>query len=236
MTKFSFCAALAAIVVCGVLVSIGPAQQGNGGYGYRPNPQQQPVQTQPRAMVSQPTIPVGLLDVGKVLENSSRIKARQEALRADMKKADNELIRERETILKLQAQLREIRSGHPEYKQREADIAKRGSDLQVKHKLMQKEFSERQAQLLYDAYKEIEQEVQAVAARRGFVMVMKYNGRDVPHDHLEAVFAYTSKPVVWFNQGLDITDEVLASLERRSGYNNPSISRNRPSIPTQPRR
>jgi Skp family chaperone for outer membrane proteins len=182
--------------------------------------------------------PIALLDVGRILEQSSRLKGQQEALKAEMKQADNVLVQEQQAIRKLQEQLRDYRSGTVEYKQREAEIANRVSQLQVNAKLKRKEFDERRANLLYQAYKEIEQEVQAVAMENGFAMVLRFTGKDVPRDNLEAVFMYAGKPVVWFNHGLDITEKVIARLEHRSGYGNRSVPnpQNRASIPGPPQR
>ncbi|HLA85307.1 MAG TPA: OmpH family outer membrane protein [Thermoguttaceae bacterium] len=255
MTKISFCAALAAVVLCGVFVSVALAQQGNPGYpaaqqanpGYPPSPQANQGYTQyrqpgPAAQpAAQPPMgaPVGLVDIGHILERSSRIKSEQEAMKARMKEVDNALMQEQDAIRKLQEQLREFNSGTNEYKQREAEIATRFSQLQVNAKLERKRFDEQRAQLLYKAYKEIEQEVQAVAAQRGFVMVLRFTGADVPQDNLEAVYMFAGKPVVWFNPGLNITDEVLQRLEQRAGYGgqpNMSSTQSRPGIPMQPRR
>lgn len=249
MTKFSMCAALAAVVLCSVLVPLALSQQGNptypaqagGGYQqYRPAPAPavgQPM-TQPAA---QPTgqrmpAPVALLDVGHILEKSSRMKAAKDVLTTAGQQAEQALVKEQEAIRHLQEGLRELRSGTPDYKQKEEEIAKRISDLQVTVKLKRKQLGEQQSMALYTAYKEIEQEVQSLAAERGFIMVLRISRVDVPQDNLEAVYTYAGKNVVWSHPQFDITDEILNRLERRSGYNNPAMSaRPNVGVPMPPR-
>lgn len=247
MTKSSFCAALAAVVLCGVLVSQAPSQQGNPGYpgsggtGYQPQyqPSVAPAAAQP-AMQPRVMTPVALLDVGRILDESSRMKATKQALQADVQNTDAAFGKEQDAIRKLQEGLGQLRQGSVEYKQLEEQIAKRISDLQVNAKLKRKELGERQSQALYTAYKEIEQEVQSIASERGIVMVLRIASGDVPQENLEAVYAYAGKNVVWFNRGLDITDEVLSRLERRSGYGgNPNMNnmqQGRAGVPMPPPR
>lgn len=248
MSKFSFCAALAAVVLCSVLAPVSWSQQGGGypsqgnaGYpaqgntGYQQyRPPTAPVASQPAGQPRMAT-PVVFLDMGRILEESSRIKAAKEALRADMKSADDGLIAEQESIRKLQEQLRQVNPGTMDYKQLEERIAKRISDLQVTAKLKRKEFGERQSQVLYGACKEIEQEVQSIAAERGILTVLRIASGDVPQENLEAVYAYAGRNVVYHHPSLDITNEVLARLERRGGYGNPNVSsRQGAGIPMQP--
>ncbi|MBN2217228.1 MAG: OmpH family outer membrane protein, partial [Pirellulales bacterium] len=174
--------------------------------------------------------------VGHILEESSRIKAAKETLKAEMQQADGQLVQKQETIRKKQEQLRQFQPGSREYKELEAEIAQDISNLKVEATLKRKEFGERQSQFLYNAYKEIEQEVQSLAAERGFVMVLRISRAEVPQENLEAVYAYAGKNVVWSDGRYDITNEILSRLERRAGYGaNPNMG-SRPTIPMQPRR
>ena len=240
MTKSPFFAAIAAIVLCGLLISAVIAWQ-NPGYNYGQQNGRQPVRQPVRTAQPQTMPPVALIDVGRILEQNSRLKAEKQSLIAEMKQADEKLVERQKAIRSLQMQLRDLRAGTQKYKDLEAEIARRMSQLEVDAKLQQKTFSEKRSRLLYQAYTEIEQEVQSVSMERGFVMVLRFSGENPPQDQLQAVYAYAGKPVVWFNQGLDITNLVLDRLERRAAYGNNgnsniSNAQSRPGVPGPPTR
>ena len=224
MTKSHVLAATAAIVfAAGLIVSDVQAQQ---QVGYRP--------TQAPAAVG----PVALLDVSRVFKNHSRFKSSMEAMKAQVQQIEAQVKTEKETLRKMAEQLQELQSGSPDYKQLEEQAVKRNSDLQVWMQLQRKDLMQQESKIYHNAYTEIQQEVESVAAARGFALVIRFNGEDVDRQKPDDVLRDINKSVIWFNRGLDITDEVLARIEQRSGYNNAATgsSQNRAGIPLQPRR
>ncbi len=228
VTKFSFCAALAAVVLCSTLVSVAPSQQRDPN---RYMPPAQPVAVAPRTMA-----PIALLDVGRIFENHSRLQRAKEQLQGDVQQFKNFVKSERDAIRKLAEQLKLYRPGSPEYKQLDEQITTRQADLQVKVRLKDKQLTQQQAAILHDVYKEIQQEVESIAAARGFVMVLRFDGAPVNRDQPSEVSRDISKQVVWLDKQADITDEVLARLERRAQYGNRGTtnSHSRPGIPPRP--
>ena len=76
----------------------------------------------------------------------------------------------------------------------------------------------RVAKIYHTAYTEIIQEVNYYCARNGIAMVLRFNGDPVDTGaQPQEILAYINRPVVWHNQGLDITQVVLDSLNRRAG-------------------
>jgi Skp family chaperone for outer membrane proteins len=234
VTKSSISAALAALVLCSAIVSVAPAQQG-GNNVYRPPA---PVAAAPQVAAPQVAAPIALLDVSRVFKAHGRFKAAIDMMKGDVERVETWFKNEREGLRQSVEQLQGFRPGSPEYKQLEEQIAKRESDLKIDLQIRKKDLMQQEATIYFNVYKEIEQEAQSVAAARGFIMVLRFSGEQASVDRPDQVLSEINKPVIWFNQGLDITDEVIARIERRSAYGNQNTgsTQNRPSIPMQPPR
>ena len=148
---------------------------------------------------------------------------------------------ERDAIGAMAEKLKEYQSGSQDYKDLETEVAKRQSNLQVQMQLKRKELMLQEAKIYHNIYTEIQQEVESVAAARGFIIVLRYNGDEVDREDPENVLRDINKSVIWFNRGVDITDEVTARIAGRSqqfgGAPRPPAARtNRPGIPVTPPR
>ncbi|MBN1589367.1 MAG: OmpH family outer membrane protein [Pirellulales bacterium] len=219
MTKISISAALAALVLCFALVSVAPAQTQPTNNAYR------------TAAPSQVATPVALLDVSRVFKSHSKFKAALDMMKGDVQRVETWFKGEQDALRRSVDQLQGLRPGSPDYKQLEEQIAKRQSALKIDLQMKKKELMQQEAAIYFKVYKEIEQEAQAVAASRGFIMVLRYSGEQASIDRPDQVLSEINKPVVWFNRGLDITDEVLHRLESR--YT--ASTQGRHGIPQAPR-
>lgn len=237
MTRFSTAAALAALVLVSLFVFAAVAQ-GPMGNVYRPQTpvsQQQPPAAQPQ----QPTtpyiaVPIAVLDVGKVFQEDARLKARQEALNAEVGEMRNYLNSKRDAIIKRREALKPLNAGSPEYEAIDAEVTKGMADLEVEARLKDKQLSQRMAAILHDAYREVEQEVTAIAQVRGFIMVLRYNGQAISPERPDSVNYLLTKDMVWYDPRLDITQEVISRMKARAQYNGPAMNNaSRPSFPMQ---
>jgi Skp family chaperone for outer membrane proteins len=241
VTKFSTTAALAALVLVSLVGLAALAQAPMGGNVYRP---QTPV-AQPQAPVAQPqqpapsyvAVPIAVLDVGRVFQEDARLKARQDTLNDEVGQMREYLNRKRDDILKRRAALKDLRAGSPEYEQIDAEVTKGQADLEVEARLKDKQLGQKMAAILHDAYREVEQEVAAIAASRGFIMVMRFNGQAITPERPESVNYLLTKDLVWYDPRLDITQEVIERMKARAQYNGPTMNNAaRPGIPMQPTR
>ena len=108
-------AASAVVLSLCYLISLAAAQ---GPVGGRPG---QPV----------PGFRVALLDVNYIFKNHARFKGMMEDMKGDVQRAEERVKSEAKAIKKLSEQLKQFRVGTPEYKQLEAELAKRQADLSV---------------------------------------------------------------------------------------------------------
>ncbi|HBO46012.1 MAG TPA: hypothetical protein DD670_19230, partial [Planctomycetaceae bacterium] len=70
----------------------------------------------------------------------------------------------------------------------------------------------------------------SIAAERGFALVLRYNGAEAAADNPDQVLMELEKQVLFFSRDLDITNEVIARLERRAANSSQSAD-TRATIP-----
>ncbi len=159
---------------------------------------------------------LALLDVSRVFKNHNRFKGMMEDMKADVQQAENRVKAERDAINKLLERLKDFRNGTPDYKSLEAEIAERQADLEVKVRLQRKQFLEREAKIYYNVYQEIWQATDYFCRRHNIDMVFRFNGEKVDPEQPQSVLGEINKPLVWYDQSLDITDAILSELNRTS--------------------
>lgn len=198
-------AAAAGLLVLGVAMS-GVFAQGRTNTGSAGYQQARPTAT-----------PVALIDISKVFKDHNRFNSNMNAMKARVQAAEEQMKKDAETLKGWVEELQKYKAGSPEYNRLEGQIAKRRSEMSVEAQMARKNFLQEEAAIYYDIYREIEQQVQYSASQRGSVVVLRFNGGGVDADNPEDVLRFINKPVVWHNGAVDITDEVLNTLNHRSG-------------------
>lgn len=203
MTKTQILAALAAtVLVAAVTGPVAMAQQ----------------QGQPAMSPNYGGGRIALLDVSYIFQEHLRFKSMMNDMKADVQAAEASMKKEMDAINALTEQLKEdFKPGTPQYKQMEEHITQRRADMSVKVSLQRKEFLQNEAKIYHTIYQEIQQEVQYFASRNGISAVLRFSGEKADVEQPEEVLRDINKSVVWFGPGLDITADILRSLNSRAG-------------------
>jgi Skp family chaperone for outer membrane proteins len=232
VTKSRVFAAAAATVLAAGLLVCEARSQGNVG---------QPMMASAAAPAAGPMTagPVALLDVSRIFKQHARFNGMMEEMKAHVQKVEAWVKSEKDAMREKAEQMKDLQSGSPEYKNLEVELAKRQSDLQLQMQIQRKDLMQQEAKIYFNVYNEVQQEVEAVAAARGFVIVLRFNGDQVDVEQPDDVLRDINKSVIWFNRGVDITDEVLARIASRSqqpANTATGSTENRQGIPLQPTR
>jgi Skp family chaperone for outer membrane proteins len=174
---------------------------------------------------------LALIDVSRIFKNHERFKGMMNDMKTAVEQAEADVKREREEMTKLAEQLQEFRKGTPNYKQLEEDLAKRQADLTVRVSLRKNEFLAREAKIYHAVYQEILQATDYFCKQNRIDMVLRFNGDPVDVDKPESVLTWINKPVVWYDRGLDITDAILADLNRNAATPANARQPARPGVP-----
>lgn len=176
---------------------------------------------------------LALLDVGRIFKHHARFKSMMEDMKADVQQAEARVKAEREAITKLGERLQEFRKGTQEYKSLEEELARRQADLSVQMSMQRNEFLQREAKIYHNVYQEIWQATDYFCRQHGIDMVLRFSSEPVDPDRPDSVLTNINKPVVWYDQGLDITDAILQELNRSHLPPASADRRNQPT-PTRP--
>jgi len=211
------------VLIAGLAVFTALAQQGT---------------TRPMAGPQMGAPQVAFVDVGYVFKKHPGFQGRKVGLTTEMKRASEGLNQEKETVRKMRQDLQAMPAGSEEYKQLDEISTKRAADLQVQFQLQQKEFATKESNMYFTVYQEIAQEVGYLASQNGFSAVLYVDGDTPNKDRLPQVQAFVNKQIVWFDQRLDVTPEIVSRLERKYGAQpgansntNPTTQRTRPGVP-----
>jgi Skp family chaperone for outer membrane proteins len=194
---------LAFIALVAVLAA--PAARGQA-------PGQPAVRPMVPAQSAQPASHTAVIDVGYIFKNHSRFKAAMDKMKDEVLAAENGLKAERDRINGLMEQLKGFNVGTPEYKRLEAEIAKAQGDFNVNAQLQKKDFMEREAKVYMQVYDEVEKAVTQFAREHRIAVVLRFDGDPVDSSDRNQILRGITKPIVYYEPGIDITPDVLKML------------------------
>ncbi len=157
---------------------------------------------------------IALVDISYIFKNHGRFKGQMDEMKADVQRAETNVKTKRDEITKLAERLQEFRKGTQDYKQLEEELAKRQADLSVQVTLQKNQFLQREAEIYYNVYQEISQATEYYAKQHGIDMVLRFNGDPADVQRPDSILSFINKPVVYYQQSLDITPAILTELNR----------------------
>jgi Skp family chaperone for outer membrane proteins len=172
---------------------------------------------------------IAVIDVTYILDNYQRLKNATDVFKKELEDAEVSLKRERDAIAKKAELLKTLKPGTPEFKNKEEEIIKAESDWKLRVNRQKGEFAERDAKNFLAAYQELSQQVKVYSERNGISLVIRFNGARVDPNNPQAVQMELSKMVMYYHKDIDITDPILAEMNRSAAVAAP------PRGPASPR-
>ena len=163
---------------------------------------------------------VALVDISLIFQENKRFAATMEDMKKDIQKFEEYVKQRRQQLQAKSEGLKQFEVGTPDYRSREATLAKESADLQVDIGLKKKEIMDREARVYYEAYKEVVNHVRAIASRHNIGIVMRYNSSQIDQNDRGSVLAGVNRSIVYQNQ-LDVTQLVLQSINARTPVGTP---------------
>lgn len=156
---------------------------------------------------------IAVIDINYVYKNHVLFKADMERMQKDVETIKEGLKAEAKGIQDLMEKLKTYNAGSVEYKQTELQVAQRQATFAATGQLKEKEFMEREAQVYYRVYKEIQSAVASYAKSAGVQAVLRYNRDEPDAVNRQAWVNEINRTVVWHNQ-VDVSDIILQQLNR----------------------
>jgi Skp family chaperone for outer membrane proteins len=170
---------------------------------------------------------IAVIDVTFILEHYSRLKQAMEVYKKDAQDAEDALKKEREAIGKRAERIKTLKPGTPDFKAEEEAITKAESDWKLKVAAQRRDFAERESKNYLRAYQELTATVKEFADRNGIVLVLRFNGAPIDPNNREMVQMEVFKMVMHYDKSIDITDPVLAELNRKAAIAAPRTPQRR---------
>lgn len=211
-----FSAAGAALLIAALGFTVLHAQAPPAGQGQAPP---RGASTAPASAAAPGSIAV--IDVTYILDHYSRLKQATDAFKRDMDLAEAQLKKERDVMAKKAEKLKTFKPGTPEFKALEEEIIKAESDWKLRVNRQKGEFAERDANNFLKAYQEMTAAVKTYAERNNIALVMRFNGAPIDSTNPQAVQMELSKLVMHYSKDIDITDQILAELNRNAAVATP---------------
>jgi Skp family chaperone for outer membrane proteins len=176
---------------------------------------------------------VAVIDIALIFKHHDRFNAAMGDIKRDIEQFEAK-IREQQRVLKTKAEeLQGYNTSAPEYRTKEAELARMQSELQVEIGLKRKDFLEQEARVYYRVYQEIEQSVGVFAQRFRIGLVLRFNSDDMDENDRASVLQGVNRAVVWHGN-LDITPQIITDLNRRPFNPNDKPAGAAPATTAQP--
>jgi len=172
---------------------------------------------------------VAVIDIPYIFKNFTRFKQSIDDIKKDI---DNykQYVDEQQKKLRAEAEKLELyRPGTKEYKDVEESIARLKLEVQLESAKRQKEFMEREAQVYFNAYREVEAAVTDFAQRNRIGLVLRFSSEEMDPSQRDSIMQGINRIVVYQDR-LDITNMILDLLNRGT----PQVRQTQNSGPVAP--
>jgi len=160
---------------------------------------------------------IALVDVGYILKNHPNMDANMEGIKAEMTQAQDEIESRRKALLADQENIaKTFEADTPQFKQKQESLISAESKLRVDFMGKEKEFAEKQANVIYKSYQSINNSIELVAKHYQYDVVLRYSREQNQMDPKkpQTVNFGIQRDILFYNAGVDITEVVLAVLKR----------------------
>lgn len=174
--------------------------------------------------------PLAIVDINYIFKNHTAFQALRNEIKNEMDAIENEINGARDALVKLEQRLANYNKGTPEYKQLDEEIVRRRAELTVQFNKRRRDLQDREAQIYYDTYQQILDNVRYYAESAGILMVQQFNGNPIDRNEPQNLLRDLNRSVIYHHPQIDITPIIL---ERVRGQAPGVPALGRPSQPQQ---
>ena len=167
------------------------------------------------AAVAPPALAIGTLDVEAVFKGYDKVKVAGETLNAEVQVRYKELTDLANAGKTEQEKLNRFTPGTADYKAIENKMVQLKAQIEAGRENAQREFTQKETDMMTSIYNEIAVMAQAAAQQRGVTCVVKYNEGKIPSSEPNSAMAAMSKTVIWADPRYDLTKAVIGYLNQK---------------------
>ena len=161
---------------------------------------------------------VGLIDMAHIFKNYKKFEALREELKGEIEQSDKQARTMAEQIKSTQAQMKDLNEGSPDFVALETKLTEQTTEFETFRKVQQREFLRKESQIYKTVYLETSELVEKYARYYGYAVILRFNREGLESaDDPQTVIQRMNRQVVYHNPADDITDAVLAQLNKEYG-------------------
>jgi len=153
---------------------------------------------------------IAFVDVGRVFKEYAKAQDIQQQVKAEIQKINQALAGRVEELKKRRGELELLLPGTPEYRQKQRELDRDAFAVEWDEKDQKGTLERSMIKRMSHVYTEIRHEAENFARRNGLQGVYMVNTYDLQarsQEELQVLIA--SRPVLYWEKGLDITDDIL---------------------------
>ena len=151
---------------------------------------------------------LAVVDISHLFKHHAGLKKSLENLKAEAMLVQAEFESETKAVQKKAEGLKDLTAGTTEYNKLESQLVKSRASIQTDIELKRKEFTQREARLYLDVYKQIQRDVAILAKRQHFTVVMNGTMDEISSDKPDDVARGISSRMVWFDDSVNLTPQL----------------------------
>jgi Skp family chaperone for outer membrane proteins len=167
--------------------------------------------------------PVAVIDVARVFKNHREFQHQLEKLRGEAEEIKKQVAVRQAEIGNVQKRLQSLQPGSVQGEDTQLLLARLQAELKLYAEREQQQLLHREAVLYADTYEELTDIVGRYARAHGIRLVIRTAGDDIDPANRKSVLGGVNRLVV-YQEGLDITDAVLAELNAAGKTQPQSVS------------
>jgi Skp family chaperone for outer membrane proteins len=158
---------------------------------------------------------IAVVDIQKIFQNSKTVSKYRDESITEQNKIEADLDKLSKEIEADKAGLKTLKTGSSDYMAQAKEILLKQANLQAQQKFYEQQVAMKQQQMVEKTYQQILEQVKKVADEKKLDVVLTKDELDFPAMSLnEATMMIRTRKVLYCGGCTDITDEVLAALDK----------------------
>lgn len=158
---------------------------------------------------------VAVLDVAMVFDKCQVFQSRMEAIKAEAEKFKAEMEGQQNAIQTQAARLSEMKPDSEEFRNLESQLTQQTASLQTTARQRNNDLLNREAQIYYDTYQQMQSVVSSLAAEYNITLVLRYDSTPIDPKERGEVVKGVNRSVV-YQRDLDLTQMVIERMAKTS--------------------
>ena len=160
---------------------------------------------------------VAIVDIGEIFKGHPAFTQQLEALKQEAEQFKSSSLQLQQSLMQKAEVLKQYTPGSPEFKQNEASLAQESAAMEVDQRDKMRQLMQREAQLHFDTYAEVNKLVETYCDQHGIQLVLRFNSEQMDAKNPASIMQRVNGSIIYHDQDKDITSQVIAQLVQSKG-------------------